>query len=124
VSSTPTNWSSYDDFYHELAHHHDLEHANRVAHALLRMESDGKDPVALVDDHQRAVYYSNTGRSLKGYASNKHGGREVDIDSVWHLLSDAASWVDARQEELDWIHSHYRWVLDLGDDCDEWVYQP
>jgi len=71
-----------------------------MAHALLRVESDGKDLVGLVDDHQRAVYYSTTGRSLKGYAFDEHGVREADIDSVWRLLSDAASWVDAHQEDV------------------------
>ena len=116
----PSRRQVYDDLYDQLALHHDLEHADRMAHALLRVESDGKDLVGLVDDHQRAVYYSTTGHSLKGYAFDEHGVREADVDSVWRLLSDAASWVDAHQEELDWIHPHYRWVLDLETGADEW----
>ncbi len=124
ADSGPNRREIFYDLYDVLALHHNAEHADRMTQALLRVESDGKDLVGLIDDHQRAVYYSSTGRSLKGYAFDKHGVREADMDSVWRLLGDAASWVDAHQEELDWIHPHYRWVLDLEDDRDEWVYRP
>lgn len=65
------------------------------------MERDGKDLVGLVDDRQRAVYYASTGRTLCAYAFDKHGVREADFDTVWRVLSDAASWVDAHQDRLD-----------------------
>lgn len=120
----PNRRQVYYDLYDELAFHKNGEHADRMTEALLRMERDGKSLVGLIDDRQRAVYYSSTGRSLKGYEFDRHGVQEADIDSVWRLLSDAASWVDAHQDELDWIHPHYRWVLDIDDDRDEWSFQP
>jgi len=48
----------------------------------------------------RAVYYSSTGRSLKGYSFDKLGIREANVDSVWRFLGDAASWDDAHHEKL------------------------
>ena len=43
TSAGPNRRQLYDDLYDKLAFHHDLEHADRVAHPLLRMEIDGKD---------------------------------------------------------------------------------
>jgi len=50
----PSRKQVYDDLYDELALHHDFEHADRMTQALLRMESDGKDLVGLIDDHHCA----------------------------------------------------------------------
>lgn len=122
--SGPTRMQVYHDLFDELAYHRHAEHAGEMTEALLEREHTGTDLVGLTDDHQRAVYYSTTGRSLTGYAFDEHGVREADIDSVWRLLSDAASWVDAHQDELDWIHPHYRWVLNLEEDCNGWAYWP
>ncbi|MEF8800163.1 MAG: hypothetical protein V5A38_01930 [Halolamina sp.] len=120
----PSRRRVYTDLFDELAFHRHAEYAGHMARALLRMERDGKDLVGLTDDHERAVYYSSAGRTLRGYAFDKHGVREAEFDTVWRLLSDAASWVDAHQDQLDWIHPHYRWVLDLEDDRDVWGFQP
>jgi len=111
----PSRRRVFTDLFDELAFHRQAEYAGQMAQALLRMEGNGKDLVGLVDDRQRAVYYASTGRTLRAYAFDKHGVRETDTDTVWRLLSDAASWVDAHQDRLDWIHPHYRWVLDLKD---------
>lgn len=120
----PSRRRIYTDLFEELAFHRHAEYAGHMAQALLRMENDGKDLVGLTDDHERAIYYSSTGRTLQGYAFDKHGVREAEFDTVWRLLSDAASWVDAHQDQLDWIHPHYRWVLDIDGDRDEWTFRP
>jgi hypothetical protein len=114
----------YHDLFDELAYHRTAEDAGHMTQALLKKEHNGTDLVGLTEDHQRAVYYSSNGRSLKGYAFDKHGVHEGDVDVIWRLLSDAASWVDANQDELDWIHPHYRWVLNLEEDCSGWAYWP
>lgn len=120
----PSRRLVFTDLFDELAVHRHAEYAGRMAGALLRLERDGKDLVGLVDDRQRAVYYSSAGRTLRAYAFDKHGVREADVDTLWRVLSDAASWVDAHRDELDWIHPHYRWVLELEDDRGVWTFRP
>ena len=82
------------------------EHAHHMAEALVRKDGTGDQLVALIDDCERAVYYSSTGRTLKGYAFGKHGVVEADVDTLWCSLGDAASWVDVHKGECDWVHPH------------------
>jgi len=124
ADSGPDRRLVYYDLHDELAFHRHAVYAGHMTQALLRRENDGADLVGLTEDHNRAVYYSNTGRTLQAYAFDKHGVDDADTETLWRLLSDAASWVDANQNELDWIHPHYRWVLDLEDDRDEWGFRP
>lgn len=118
----PTRTDLYADLFEALATRRDAEHARHAAEALVRKNSTGDQLVALADDCERAVFYSPNGRTLTGYAFDKHGIRETDVDTLWRLLSDAASWVDARQADLDWVHPHFRWVLDV-DEVDGWGYR-
>lgn len=117
----PTRTELYTDLFETLAMYRNAEHARYMAEALVRKNSSGDQLVALVDDGERAVFYNPSGRTLKGYAFGKHGIQETDVDTLWRLLSDAASWVDAHQDDLDWTHPHFCWVLDV-DENDEWWY--
>ena len=92
-----------------------------MVESLIRKGRSSDQLVALVADCERAVYYSPHGRTMKGYSFDEHGVRETDVDTLWRLLGDAASWVDAHRENCDWVHPHFRRVLDLDD---EWVHRP
>lgn len=95
-----------------------------MTEALIRKDSTAEQLVALVDDCERAVFYNPNGRTMKAYRFDRHGIREVNFDTLWRLLSDAASWVDAHESVYDWIHPDIRWVLDVPESEDEWAYRP
>lgn len=116
----PSRTAIYTSLFDALCRHRNAERAARMADALLRRDATGDQLVALVDDCQRAVFYNPNGRTLKGYAFDHHGLREADVDALWRPLSDAASWVDAHEEACDWVHPHFRWVLDGEMDADAW----
>ena len=111
----------YSSLYEPIARHRDATQASRMVESLLRKGRSSDQLVALIDDCERAVYYSPHSRTMKGYTFDEHGVREADVDTLWRLISDAASWVDAHQDECDWVHPHFRWVLGL--DEDEWAYR-
>lgn len=114
----------HGDLFEILARYRTAEHAHLMAEALIRKDSTAEQLVALIDDCERAVFYHPNGRTMKAYTFDHHGIREADFDTFWRLLSDAASWVDTHQEECDWIHPDIRWVLDVPDNEDEWIYRP
>lgn len=114
--ATPTRTEIYTDLYETLAVERHAEHAGHMIEALLRERRGGRQLVGLVDDYRRAVFYSPAGRTLVAYRFDKHGLHEAALDTLCRLLGDAASWVDAHRDDLDWIHPHFRWVLDLEDD--------
>lgn len=113
----------YTDLFETLSVHRRGDHADRMAQALLRKDRSEKQLVGLDDDCERAVYYSPDERTLKGYQFDKHGVSGTEFVTRWRLLSDAASWVDAHQDDLDWIHPQFRWVLDLPSETTDWGYQ-
>ena len=112
----------YESLFEPIARHRDATQASRMVESLLRKGRSSDQLVALIDDCERVVYYSPHGRMIKGYTFDENGVHEADVDTLWRLLSDAASWVDAHQDECDWVHPHFRWVLGL--DEDEWAYRP
>lgn len=122
--SEPSRTDLYQDLFETLATHRNAEHARHMAKALVRKDRTDAQLVGLVDDCERAVFYSPDGRTLKGYDFGKHGIVESDFDTLWWLVSDTDSWIDRHQDELDWIHPHFRWVLDVPDNEDEWIYRP
>lgn len=119
--SPPTRTEIYTDLFDVLAVERNAEHARYMAESLVRKSRTGKQLVGLVDCCQRAVFYSPSGRTLVAYRFDKHGVYESDYDTLWRLLGDAASWVDAHRDDLDWVHPHFRWVLDF-EDSEEWGY--
>lgn len=110
----------YTDLFEAIAVNRAGDHAREMATALLRKERRGDQLVGLVDDYRRAVFYSATGRTLVAYEFDEHGISETDVDTLWRALGDAASWVDAHADDLDWIHPRHRWVRDA--DADTWQY--
>lgn len=102
-----TRTSLYRDLYDTLAMFRNAEHAYHMAEALVRKDGTGDQLVALVDDCERAVCYLLIGQTLKNYPFGKHGVVEADVDTLWRSLGDAASWVDAHEEECDWMHPHF-----------------
>lgn len=112
------------DLFDALARSRNAEHAHLMAEALIRKDSTAEQLVALVDDCERAVFYHPNGRMMKAFKFDHHGLREPDFDTLRRLLSDAASWVDANKEKCDWIHPDIRWVLDITESEDEWIYRP
>jgi hypothetical protein len=119
----PTRPEIYTDLYETLAVARHAEHARHMVEALLRERRTGRQLVGLVENHQRAVFYSPVGRTLVAYRFDRHGLCESDHDTLWRLLGDAASWVDAHRDDLDWVHPHFRWVLDVEEDV-AWGYPP
>lgn len=113
VPSTRTE--RHADLFETLAAERHAEHARFMAEALVRASRTGAQLVGLVDDCRRAVFYSPAGRTLVAYRFDNHGVHEEDLDTLRRLLDDAASWVDTHRDELDWVHPHFRWVLDFDD---------
>ena len=113
----PTRTEIHADLFETLAAERHAEHARFMAEALVRERRTGTQLVGLVDDCRRAVFYSPAGRTLVAYWFDEHGVHEEDLDTLWRLLGDAASWVDAHRDALDWVHPHFRWVLDFDDDA-------
>ena len=114
----------HGDLFETLARYRNAEHAHMMAEALIRKDSTAEQLVALVDDCQRAVFYNPNGRTMKAYSFDHHGIREADFDTLWRLLSDAASWVDAHESVCDWIHPDIRRALDGPENEDEWISRP
>lgn len=76
----PSRRRIYIDFFDEFAFHCHAEHANRMPHALLRLEGDGKGLVRLVDDPQCAVYYSST------------GNKPSEMNTTWSTMVELQGW--------------------------------
>lgn len=53
----------------------------------------------------------------------KHGVQESDVDTLWRVVSDTASWVDAHHSECDWVNPHVRWVPDVEAADDGWRFK-
>lgn len=119
--AAPTRTAVYTELFDVLAAERNAEHAHRMAEALVRKGRTGARLVGLVDDCRRAVFYSSTGRTLVAYRFDGHGVSESDCDTLRRPLGDAASWVDAHRDDLDWVHPHFRRVLGF-DERSEWAY--
>lgn len=99
----------YQDLHGELAVHRHAAHAREMASALLRAERDGPQLVGLVDECQRAVYYSPTARMVSAVPFDKHGVYETRSRPLCRDVGDAQSWVrSGRTKDLDWAHPFFR----------------
>ncbi|MFB6127183.1 MAG: hypothetical protein ABEJ79_07830 [Halolamina sp.] len=67
------------------------------------------------------MYYSAAARTLVSYEFDRHGVRETEAETLWRALGDAGSWVDAHEDDLDWVHPRYEWATTL-DEEKTWEY--
>nr|WP_089805513.1 hypothetical protein [Halogeometricum rufum] len=93
----------YTDLYSKLSETHRGTH-------------QGSRLVALVDECERAVLFNTASRTLESTPFDKHGVYLEESEVLWRQISDPASWIDAHIHESDWVHPHYRWACDLGDE--------
>lgn len=107
-ASGTTRTALYTDLFDTLASHRNATHAHHMAEALVRRSRTERQLVGLVDDCRRAVFFAQAERSLVAYAFDKHGVAETETASQWRVLGDAASWVDAHSEQVDWVHPEFR----------------
>ena len=120
---TPDRDEVFTGLFETLCLNRRGDHQGRMARALLRLDGTDRNLVALIDDAQRAVYHEAESKCLKGYQFDKHGVRAAHFDTLWRLVDDVASWVDAHQDDCQWVHPRFRWVLDVPEDETEWGYR-
>lgn len=86
--------------------------ADAMARHLVRRDFR-RELVALVDRGTRAAYYDPLARRIRVLPFDETGLDDRAGEASWRSVEDPASWVDARRDDLDWVHGRYRWVLDL-----------
>lgn len=86
--------------------------ADAMARRLVRRDFR-QELVALVDGGTRAAYYDPLARRIHVLPFDESGIDDGAGEVPWRSVEDPASWVDARRDDLDWVHGRYRWVLDL-----------
>lgn len=83
-------------------------HAREMATALFRYAAEGATLVALDGGGERAVFYDPNARTLTAIPFDEHGPDHPAAEQVLTRLSDPAAWIDARGDDLEWIHPRYR----------------
>lgn len=85
-------------------------HARDMAAAVFRHATGSTALVGLEADGERAVFYESNARTLVAVPLDAHGLDHADAEGLWNRLADPTGWVDARGEDLAWVHPRYRWV--------------
>jgi len=86
-------------------------HARDMAAAVFRHATGATALVGLEGDGERAVFYEGNARTLTAIPLDAHGLDHTGTELLWNRLSDPTGWVDARGDDLAWVHPRYRWVL-------------
>lgn len=89
-------------------------HARDMATAVFRHARGSKALVGVESGGERAVFYEANARSLTAVPLDEHGLDHARAESLRNGLDDPTAWVDARGDELEWVHPRYRWVLGDG----------
>ena len=122
VAPSLNRYAVFQELHDALADHRRGHHIDRLAAKLLRQDTATTELVALVDGAERVVFYNELSHTLEAVAFDEHGLRG-DRETVWRSIGDAASWVDFRSDDFDWIHPRYRWVLGLDEEQTSWQYR-
>jgi hypothetical protein len=93
-------------------------HARDMASAVFRHARGSTALVGLDDGGERAVFYETNARTLVAVPLDEHGLDHAGAERRWNRLGDPTAWVDARGDDLDWVHPRYRWVMDA--DASAW----
>lgn len=88
------------------------DHAHETAAAVFRYATGPTTLVALAGGCERAVFYDANAHTLTAVPLDEHGLDHGGAEQLWNRLSDPTTWVDAREDDLDWVHPRYRRVLD------------
>lgn len=110
----------FESLFDALCDRRDGVHQREMAAAALRHETGLRELVGLVDGAERAVYYCGASRTVVAIPLDADGLATDESTLRWRFVGDAASWVDASRDELDWRHPRYDW---LGDAGDAWRYR-
>jgi hypothetical protein len=85
-------------------------HPATMAQDLLRYAAGSRELVGLVEDGDRAVFYTANTRLLVAVAFDEHGVEAGTARQEWSPVSDPTAWVHADQVDLVWQHPRYDWV--------------
>lgn len=107
----PDRQSAFADFASTIQAVRGGDHAREMAVAVFQYATGRTALVGLVDDCERAVFYEGDAHALTAVPLDEHGLDHGAGERLWNRLSDPTTWVDARGDDLDWIHPRYRWVL-------------
>ena len=108
----------FEDLYDALAELRSGAHIGLMAQRLLR---EGR-LVALVDEGERAVFYRPDSFSVVAWSFGAGGVEVDDTKTLWRRVCDPGAWVDANVDRVDWVHPHYRWILDLDGERTTWAF--
>ena len=110
----------YVDLFGFLAERLSGAHQDSIATELFGLERSGWRLVGLLDDLEEAIFYSPNAKRIVSMPFDEHGLSESERNSLGGPVGDAASWVDANEERLVWVHPGLRRVLDLDSTTTAW----